>query len=85
MKNTFKKYINELKSHLSIYKKTKSHKMIHNVGDKVRCIMLKKDGVVIRNKEILGLKKTHAIQVQFDDGSNKIYLANKCECLIPLD
>ena len=55
------------------------------IGDKVRCMMSNKDGIVVRNKAILGFKKTMAIQVKFDDDSNQIYISDKCECLILRD
>jgi len=53
-----------------------------NVGTNVKCSMSNKLGVVIRNEYVLGLDKTMAIKVKFDDGTNRIYLSDKCECLI---
>ena len=55
--------------------------MMFPVGTKVECMKLKKIGTVIKNKNILGLSKTMAMKVEFEDGTHKIYLATECECL----
>lgn len=59
--------------------------MLHAVGTKVECMKLKKKGTVIKNKNILGLSKTMAMKVKFEDGTHKIYLAVDCECLMVID
>lgn len=55
--------------------------MLHPVGTQVECMKLHKRGTVIKNNNILGLSKTMAMRVQFEDGTHKIYLANECDCL----
>ena len=55
--------------------------MLYAVGTKVECMKVGKRGTVIRNKNILGLSKTEAMRIEFEDGTQKIYLANESECL----
>lgn len=56
--------------------------MIYELGTKVKCMHLNKQGVVVRNKNIFGMKATPAMQIKFEDGTNKVYLANECDHLI---
>lgn len=55
--------------------------MLHPVGTQVECMKLQKRGTVTKNKNILGMSKTMALKVEFEDGTQKIYIANECDCL----